>query len=254
MNDTPLILVTNDDGIHAAGLRVLAEAMADLGRVVVCAPEAERSGSSHSITLHTHLRANPVERDWWSVSGTPVDCVYLAALHLCERPPDLVLAGINQGFNLGSDVFYSGTVGAAAEGFIRGGSAAALSVSRDADPVEAVAVARMLTRRMLTADQRHLLNVNVPARATKSTNARIEVTRLGPRTYVDCVERRTDLQGRPYFWIGGPAAESADREGDDTWAIEQGRISVTPLELDLTATDLDPTIRLIAPEGEETGQ
>jgi 5'-nucleotidase len=248
MVDTPLILVTNDDGIDAAGLRVLADAMQGLGRVVVCAPEAERSGSSHSITLHTHLRAKPVGRDWWSVSGTPVDCVYLTALHLCERPPDLVLAGVNQGYNLGSDVFYSGTVGAAAEGYIRGGSAVALSVNRGAAPESALDIAGKLARRVLSADRRFLLNVNVP----DSTNASVEVTRLGPRTYVDCVERRTDLQGRPYFWIGGPAAESADREGDDTWAIDQGRISITPLELDLTAADLEPTRALIASDDPET--
>lgn len=231
---------------------MLAEAMEDLGRVVVCAPEAERSGSSHSITLHTQLRADPVGRDWWSVSGTPVDCVYLAALHLCERPPDLVLAGVNQGYNLGSDVFYSGTVGAAAEGYIRGGSAAALSVNRGAEPAAAVGVARMLARRLLAADRRHLLNVNVPEGMLETANTEAEVTRLGPRTYVDCVERRTDLQGRPYFWIGGPAAESADREGDDTWAIAQGRLSVTPLELDLTAVDLEPARILIASENGET--
>jgi len=202
--------------------------------------------------LHPHLRAEPVGQDWWGVSGTPVDCVYLAALHLCDRPPDLVLAGVNEGHNLGSDVFYSGTVGAAAEGYIRGGSAAALSVARGAEPTAAVGIARKLARRLLAADSRFLLNVNVPKDVTESTNAKTEVTRLGPRTYVDCVERRTDLQGRPYFWIGGPAAESVDREGDDTWAIDQGLISITPLELDLTAVDLEPTRTLIASKDRET--
>ena len=114
MADSPLILVTNDDGVLAPGLAVLVEALAPLGEVLVCAPEAERSGYSHAISFHTHLRAASHAPGWWYLSGTPVDCVYFALNHLCKRPPALVCSGINAGYNLGTDVFYSGTVGAAA--------------------------------------------------------------------------------------------------------------------------------------------
>lgn len=245
----PLILVTNDDGVHAEGLRLLAESVAGLGRVIVCAPEGERSGTSHSITLHAHLRATPVREGWWSVSGTPVDCVYLAALHLCDRVPDLFLSGINAGYNLGTDVFYSGTVAAAAEGYIRGGSAVAVSVSRDAAPASIVPAVRLLSTRLLASGERHLLNVNGPA--TPIADAPLEVTRLGKRPYLDRVEQRTDLQGRPYFWIGGPPADTAADEGDDTWAVTHGRVSVTPLELDITAPDLEPARALLRDPAQE---
>lgn len=255
---TPLILVTNDDGIHAEGLEVLAEAMQSLGEVVVCAPESERSGSSHAITLHTHLRAHPLRGGWWRVSGTPVDCVYLAIHHLCSRRPDLVVSGINPGFNLGTDVFYSGTVGGAAEGYLRGVSAMAISADRGVDPRWAMPVSRELARAIL-ADRRHLMlvNVNVPGiegHASVATE-RIEgvaatvpvaVTRLGNRVYEDMVDPRTDPMGRPYYWIGGPPTRGEDSTGDDTHAVRRGTISVTPLEMNITASSLGPAECLLA--------
>ena len=253
----PLILVTNDDGVLAPGIAVVADAVRDLGDVLVCAPDTERSGSSHAITFHTHLRVHQLREGWWHVSGTPVDCVYLALLHLCPRPPALVISGVNVGFNLGTDVFYSGTVGAAAEGYMRGIMALAMSTDRSIDPAVCAPTVRALAASALEAPRPMLLNVNIPApppedSATKEQGVRaiyappIELTRLGKRVYKDAVEPRTDPMGRPYYWIGGPPESGDDREGHDTWAVKNGRVSVTPLEMDITAPDREACRDLLA--------
>lgn len=256
----PLILVTNDDGILAEGLAALVAAVEDLGDIVVCAPDTERSGASQAITLHSHLRATHVRERWWAVNGTPVDCVYLAVNHLCDRRPDLVLSGVNPGHNLGIDVFYSGTVGGAAEGFLRGSTAIALSVPYGQPAAIVGPVARRLIARALAHPEKMLLNVNFPEVAprdpgplplsdedllARAAELQVVVTRLGRRAYRQHVERRTDLRGRPYFWIGGPPEETPEQEGEDTWAVGQGLCSVTPLELDITAADLDPFRRIL---------
>lgn len=257
----PLILITNDDGILAPGLALLAEAVADLGDVVVCAPETERSGSSHSITLHSHLRVRSFRPHWWSVTGTPVDCVYLAALDLCPRCPDLVIAGINPGFNLGSDVFYSGTVGGAAEGYRRGASAFAISMSAKEPPCIAMPIAHKIAQKLLQHSQRSLLNINIPEvfndiNMSRETNdAYLQeladklpfcITRLGQRHYQNRVEKRNDLQGKPYYWIGGPPLEAKLEPGEDTWAISHHMVSLTPLELDITASSSQMAQRMFA--------
>lgn len=245
----PLILVTNDDGILAPGLAALAEAVQDLGEVLVCAPETERSGSSHAITLHSHLRTDEIKPGWFRVNGTPVDCVYLGSLHLCARRPDLVVSGVNPGFNLGSDVFYSGTVGGAAEGYIRGASAIAVSVHARESPRVAIPIVRTLAKVLLASSQRSLLNVNIPwlsreapgrAADTVAEGLPLQVTRLGARPYVEQVERRQDPRGQAYFWIGGPPRDAGEKQGEDTWAVLHGQISVTPLVLDITAPALSP--------------
>lgn len=259
----PLIVVTNDDGVLSQGIAVLAEVAAQFGEVLVCAPDTERSGSSHAITFHTHLRANPIREGWWHVSGTPVDCTYLALHHLCDRKPALVLSGINAGYNLGTDVFYSGTVGGASEAYLRGISAIATSVDRGASPWWIVPALRRLVPRVLAEPGVHLLNVNAPAlpghEGAPDEDARrhaerlpVEVTRLGAREYEDMVEHRTDPQGRPYFWIGGPARPTSRAAGEDTWAVAEGRVSVTPLELDITATDLGIARRLVGDDSQST--
>lgn len=238
----PLILVSNDDGIRAPGLRVLARVAAELGDVIVCAPTQERSGFSHAITLRSMLRseaASEFGERWYAVSGTPVDCVYLASLHLCERLPDLVVSGINPGFNLGVDVFYSGTVGAAREGVIRGCPALAVSVEADAPAELAVPFARQLMRKLLergAAGERHLLNLNVPGGGVPKG---LRAARLGHRRYEDQVDERKDLSGRSYFWIGGPPAPVSERSDTDISLAAQGFAVVTPLELDITAPELD---------------
>ena len=253
----PLILVTNDDGILAPGLAALAEAVGDLGDVLVCAPETERSGSSHAITLHSHLRVDEIRPGWFRVNGTPVDCVYLAALHLCPRRPDLVVSGVNPGYNLGSDVFYSGTVGGAAEGYIRGASAIAVSVHARESPRVAIPVVRTLAKVLLAQTGRSLLNVNIPwiskdapppegAADILAEGLPLHVTRLGARPYVEQVERRQDPRGQAYFWIGGPPHDTDEHPGEDTWTVKQGQISVTPLVLDITAPDLGPWQQMFA--------
>ncbi len=243
---TPLILVTNDDGVAAPGLRALVEALHGLGQVLVSAPDGERSGSSHAMTFHSMLRAHEVESGRWAVSGTPVDCVYFGLLHLCDRPPSLVVSGVNAGYNLGTDVFYSGTVGGAAEAHLRGIDAMAVSVERGVDARWVRHCVRALAEQLLAREHSPmLLNVNVPhdpgqERAAPdvidaASRARgVMLTRLGRRSYQDAVDRRTDPLGRPYYWIGGPPGELRGEVGDDTWAVAQGLVSVTPLRLDLS--------------------
>ncbi len=246
MTQRPLILVTNDDGVLAPGLAALADVAARLGDTVVVAPESERSGSSHAITLHAHLRATPLRERWYAVAGSPVDCVYLGSLHLCPRVPDLVLSGINPGYNLGTDVFYSGTVGAAAEGYLRGAKAMAVSTDRTVDPASIEAIIHRLAQRLLAADEHLLWNVNIPPGAGESDRD-IEVTRLGHRAYKETVEERRDLMGRPYYWIGGPPEIGEHEPGEDTHAVQHGKIALTPLELDITARDLEKTRAILFP-------
>lgn len=248
----PLILVTNDDGILHPGIAALAEAMADVGDVIVCAPETERSGSGHAITLHSHLRVDEVRPGWYRVNGTPVDCVYLASLHLCDRKPDLVVSGVNPGYNLGSDVFYSGTVGGAAEGYMRGASGMAVSLHARESFRVAIPIARTLARTLLSQPLRSLINVNIPRFSPEdgppggdhpealAEGQPFHVTRLGARPYAEQVDRRQDPRGQAYYWIGGPPRDVGENPGEDTWAVRNRHIAVTPLILDLTAPDLRP--------------
>ena len=234
----PLILISNDDGIHAAGLIALAEAVGDIGDVLVVAPERERSAVSQSITLHKPLRTNEVAPGRFAVSGSPVDCVYLALAHLAPRTPDLVISGINGGYNLGSDVFYSGTVGAACEGALKG--IPAIAVSRGLAERENYALAARFAATLGAAllrrppPDRTVLNVNVPPGAGE----RYRWTRLGARVYHDVVETRADPRGKPYDWIGGPVVRTEQPSDSDCFAVEHQLISITPLALDLTAYDL----------------
>jgi len=257
-NPGPLILVTNDDGVLAPGLAQLAGALEGLGEVIVCAPETERSGSGHAISFHTHLRAHAIREGWWSLSGTPVDCIYFAMMHLCPRPPTLVCSGINPGYNLGTDVLYSGTVGGAAEAFLRGAHGLAVSAERGPyGAAWAVPIVRRVAQRLLVTGPRMLLNLNVPAIAGHeherepttdeiAAPREIVVTRLGVRRYRDGVEPRTDPMGRPYYWIGGPAEPGSPDLDHDTGAIAASLVSLTPLQLDLTALDLNPAHALVA--------
>lgn len=236
MTARPLVLVSNDDGIDSPGMAALARALGDLADVLVCVPERERSAVSHAITLHKPLRAEERQPGWYAISGTPVDCVYIGILRLAQRKPDLVVSGINSGFNLGSDVFYSGTVAAAAEGALRGIPALALSQAPGGD-VEAaarfgVALASSMLKYRLPA--RTVLNVNLP----EDVDKRFRWTRLGERIYRDLAEDREDPRGRKYYWIGGPPVGVADVAGSDGEAVRDGLTSVTPLRMDLTSYDL----------------
>ena len=234
----PLFLLSNDDGVNAAGLRAAEEALLPLGDVIIAAPDRERSATSHSISLDRPLRADEVRPQVFSIDGTPVDCVYLALLHLCPRKPDLVVSGINHGYNLGSDVFYSGTVAAAVEGALRGVPGIAVSLERRSPAVYEPArsflralVAAVLARGVAVLPPNGILNVNLPGEPVLSD---YEVTYLGRRVYRDLVDVRQDLRGRAYYWIGGPEAEAEDAPGSDMSAIRARHVSLTPVSLDLS--------------------
>jgi 5'-nucleotidase len=234
------ILLTNDDGIRADGLALLASRLADLGTVYVVAPDRERSCSGHAFTLHDPLRVVQVAPTWYSVSGTPADCIYLGVLELCPRP-DFVVSGINHGYNLGADIFYSGTVAGAIEATLRGVPAIAVSMGYEpgADFVPAAELCHALLQ---TACQQGLprqtvLNVNVPGNSHRPADYRQQQftwTRLGERAYREHVDHRTDPRGNTYYWIGGPAQQGDDPPGTDAYAVHRGIASVTPLNLDLT--------------------
>jgi 5'-nucleotidase len=229
-----LILVTNDDGIHAAGLATLAEALEPLGEVWVVAPEREQSACGHALTLHRPLRAVPMGERRFAVNGTPSDCVNLAVLGILPEPPVLVVSGINHGSNLGDDVTYSGTVSAAMEGTLLGVPSMAVSqVEGDAAGFEVAGhIARLVAARVLVEGlpAKTLLNLNVPRGDVRG----VRLTRLGHRVYREKVVQEVDPRGRPYFWIGAGPPEWQEDEASDIAAVHAGLASVTPLHLDLT--------------------
>jgi 5'-nucleotidase len=234
----PLILICNDDGVHAAGLQALAESLAALGTVVVVAPDRERSAAGHSLTLGRPLRLHCVRDGWYSVDGTPTDCITLGIMQLLPRRPDLVAAGINHGGNLGDDVTYSGTVSCAVEATLQGLPAFAISlVTGEGSPDFRAAgcfaprIAAEILRRGLPPDT--LLNVNVPDLPPEDVRGH-RITRQGRRVYAETVIRKEDPRGKPYYWIGGAPPTWVLAGGTDHEAVTAGWISVTPLHLDLT--------------------
>ena len=232
------ILLSNDDGYFAPGLKALADAMRSLGEVTVVAPDRNRSGASNSLTLDNPIRYHLTIEGFFSVTGTPTDCVHLATHRLMSVPPDIVLAGINNGANLGDDVIYSGTVAAAMEGRHLGYPSIAMSLVGPLCEHYATAavVARSLVKQLLThpLEKNRILNVNVPDLPLAQIKG-IQVTRLGHRHRADTIIPARDPKGRDVFWIGPPAEGDDSGEGTDFHAIEQGYVSVTPLHVDLTA-------------------
>lgn len=228
------ILVTNDDGIFSEGLKCLAEAMSEVGKVSVVAPDREQSATGHSLTLHRPLRLQKVREHWYSVDGTPTDCVNMAVQGvLKEARPDLVVSGINYGVNMGDDVTYSGTVSAAFEANMHQLPAVAFSqeIGEDFSFEDSARLAREIVEVLVEGDlpEDLLLNVNFPACECKG----IRWTRLGKRYYHQSVVEKTDPMGRKYYWIAGsPRWEKQD--GTDHEAVTAGLASVTPLHLDLT--------------------
>ncbi len=227
-----LLLVTNDDGVHASGLAVLARALDELGDVYVVAPEREQSACGHSLTLHRPLRADKLSERRFSVNGTPSDCVNLGVLGFLPARPVLVVSGVNHGSNLGDDVTYSGTVSAAMEGTLLGVPSIAVSLVNGGDFEGAAALARLIAVRVLVTGlpRKTLLNVNVPAGEPHG----VRLTRLGHRVYSEKIVEQADPRGRPHYWIGGGAPEWEELAGTDMGAIHEGYVSVTPLHLDLT--------------------
>ena len=245
------ILVTNDDGIQAPGLRVLARELAGLGSVLVVAPDRERSGTGHGITVHTPLRVTPV--DWgegiqaFTLNGTPADCVKLGIDALADGPCDLVMSGVNRGPNLGTDVLYSGTVSGAVEGYLQGLPALAVSLdsftSREQAYVPAARLARNLAEKLLGLEAPLLLNVNVPAPRAEGPAKGVRITRLGVRRYRDVFHRRTDPRGKAYYWLAGRAVDLDQGPDTDASAVREGYISVTPIHFDLTHHEMIQTLK-----------
>lgn len=238
-NNRPVMffLVSNDDGYRAPGIVQLAQALAELGEVVVVAPDRNCSGASNSLTLDTPIRASKADNGFIVVDGTPTDCVHLAITGLLERMPDMVVAGVNEGPNLGDDVLYSGTVAAAVEGRFLGLPAMAVSLAGDRvmHYETAARVARLLVQEMgarpLPVDT--ILNVNVPDRPWGQL-AGFEATRLGRRHKSEPVVQTLDPRGRPIYWVGPPGPEEDAGPGTDFHAVKTGHVSITPLQVDLT--------------------
>ncbi len=242
------LLLSNDDGVDAEGLRALAEALLPLGEVTVCAPDREQSATSHSISLHRPLRIEAMppwgpkgEIQRFSVDGTPTDSVYVGVNHILkDARPDLVVSGINKGANLANDVLYSGTVAAAMEGVALGLPAFAVSLvgrSPQRDYTYAAAFALALAPLVLQRGlpKGALLNVNVPQGEPQG----VRITKLGTRSYATNVVQKVDPRGRAYYWIGGDERAHEDIAGSDCNAVFDDRcISVTPLRLDLTQVPL----------------
>lgn len=247
------LLISNDDGIFAMGVRTLANTLAAAGYdVTVVCPDRERSATGHGLTLHQPIRANLVDSLFhsavtaWSCSGTPSDCVKFALSAVLESPPDFVLSGINHGSNLGTDILYSGTVSAAMEGTIDGIPSLALSLASytATDFTTAAIVAQQLLEKLPPIPKGTLLSVNIPP-VSKEEIAGVMLTRQGLRRYIEQFEKRLDPRGKSYYWLAGevieemPQPEAKDLPRDvltDVEAISQNYVTLTPLEFDLTNT------------------
>jgi len=243
------ILVTNDDGVFAPGLLALKIALEHAGhRVTVCAPDRPRSASGHAITLHKPLRLKQVALAdgtvGWAGSGTPADCVTLGVLDVLDGTTvDIVVSGINHGPNLGWDVTYSGTVSAAMEAVINGTPAVAVSVASYDEKIHWEPVAEFVAATLVPRVAEHglppatLLNVNAPNLSQAELRG-VRVASQGDRQYVDRLEKRIDPSGRAYYWLGGRLHDTDTAEGTDTRSVGEGYISVTPIQLDMTAHGL----------------
>jgi 5'-nucleotidase len=253
----PSILVTNDDGVHSPGIHALAAALRPLGDITIVAPVAESSAIGHALTLARPLRLERLKMDGavYSVDGTPTDCVNIALTMVLDRKPDLVVSGINKGYNLGDDVTYSGTVAGAMEGALLGIPSIAVSLERTRDPDDfdfapaaraAATLASTVLRDGLPA--RTFLNMNVPRRLTHGFRATVQAR----RNHVTKVTQSIDPRGRPYYWIEEGESEWHPDPRSDYDAVKTGWISVTPLHPDLTRRDalnLLEALPLIAPVG-----
>lgn len=234
------ILLSNDDGYQADGLATLAVSLVDLADIVIVAPDRNQSGASHSLTLNSPLRVGRTRDDIYYVTGTPTDCVHLALTGLLDEEPDMVIAGINHGANLGDDTLYSGTVAAAAEGRFLG--LPAIAVSLVGDQPTHFDTAGQAIRELVQQLETHpmpsdtMLNINVPDRPWSELKG-FQATRLGYRHRAERVIKSQDPKGRPLYWVG-PAGPGQDAgAGTDFHAVQHGYVSVTPMHFDLTRHD-----------------
>jgi len=243
------ILVSNDDGILAPGLGLLAEVCQTIGSVTIVAPDREQSGTSHSLTMHRPVRPARRPDGSFQVDGTPTDCVLLALGVLMAARPDFIFSGVNHGPNMGEDVLYSGTVAVAMEGVTLGVPSVAISFAGATSDTETMASYRDmlagLVRRITEVPEfppSTLLNINLPARHASEVKG-IRVTSLGSRYFKESLTRMKDPWGREIFWIGGGTIHWTGGEDSDHFAVAEGYVSITPLHMDLTNYDLLETVR-----------
>ncbi len=238
------ILLSNDDGVHAPGLRILYEELKKLGQVKVVAPLEEMSTTGHSLTISRPLRLLEIDKDFYGVSGSPADCVYLGMKQVLKTTPDIVVSGINRGANLGQDVYYSGTVSAAREGCMLGIPAFAVSLDvnfRSRKPESklhyetAAKVAVKLIREYYKKGfpKHTLLNINVPDVPMARIKG-VKPARQGFRHYSSAVLKRTDHRGKDYFWVGGQYHGFVEEMDTDCAMVDKGWVAITPLKLDVT--------------------
>jgi 5'-nucleotidase len=230
------ILVTNDDGVRSEGIHELARAVARLGEVVIVAPHQEASAIGHALTLRRPLRVERRDAALYEVDGTPTDCVNVAITNILESPPDLILSGINKGYNLGDDVTYSGTVAGAMEGALLGIPSIAVSLERSSGTYDfrpAATGAAQVAERILAGSAlpaRTFLNINVPAGKPKG----IRITVQARRNHITVVDKRVDPRGQAYYWIEEGQNDWEPHDRSDYQAVRDGFMSVTPLQPDLT--------------------
>lgn len=231
------ILLSNDDGVQAPGLAILARSLKTIADITVVAPDRNRSGASNSLTLQNPLRIQRIENGFISVLGTPTDCVHLAITGLLDEQPEMVVAGINAGANLGDDVFYSGTVAAAMEGRFLGLPAMAISLAssqcKHYETAAAIAKSLVLCLQANPLPAQTILNVNIPDLPINEIKG-FDVVRLGTRHRAERTVEELDPRGNPIYWVGPPGAEQDAGPGTDFYAINSGYVSITPLQLDLT--------------------
>lgn len=234
------ILISNDDGIYAPGIAKLEEAMRELGDVVVVAPNSEQSGAAHSLTLHRPLRITQHSENRYSVDGTPTDCVYLAMLEIFKDDhPDLIVSGINHGANLGNDITYSGTVSAALEGVLLGIPSIAFSLVHQRDEVLNFDQAQRAVKKVVKMLEEYplpkhtLYNVNIP-NVQHNNELAVEFTYQGNKQYESATVEKIDPRGKKYYWIGGNILEFDQDPGSDSNAIREGRVSISPIRIDMT--------------------
>lgn len=233
----PIILVTNDDGVHAPGIMALSKAMAALGETYIVAPDRERSAAGHSLTLDRPIKAEEIREHVFSVNGTPTDCVTIGINKLLPRKPDLVVSGINKGANVGDDITYSGTVSAAIEGTIFGIPSIAFSLLSDiqyhyeTSALLSAKIAAYVLEHSLPFDT--LLNVNVP-NVKRHEIKGIKITRQGKRIYENSIQETFNPWGEKHYWIGGGRTFWEHGDEADMEAVQQNYVSITPIHLDLT--------------------
>jgi 5'/3'-nucleotidase len=239
------ILLSNDDGYFAPGLEQLAAAVARRAEITVVAPERDRSGASNSLTLDRPLSVRRAPNGFLFVNGTPTDCVHLAVTGLLEQLPDMVISGINLGANMGDDTIYSGTVAAATEGYLLGIPSIAISLaSKTAAHLETAAqvAVELVERHARLGAPPWLLNINVPDIPPTDLKG-LQITRLGRRHRAEDVIRTQSPRGETVYWVGAAGAAADAGDGTDFHAVEQGFVSVTPLQIDLTNRDQMPDLR-----------